>query len=523
MYTPAAMLPVARAAVAERAHEYRGRWPVRAGADGRWLVGLMLVAALLRFITLSHQSLWLDESQAVHEVRLAFSPMLHAWSTTEWNPPLYLLIAWPWAKLFGTGEVGLRSLSALLGVAVVPLLYLSGRELVSRRAGLAAAALGAINPFMIWYSQEAREYMLLLVFCTASLWLFARAWRAPSGRALAWWALAAALALLTQYFAGFLIAAEGLLLVYRARSRASVAALAVQAIVLAPFIPHVLPHIRRPTGFIVGVALSLRLQQIPVSFGLYPVYQDSAARYGLLAAALLVVILVPLLLVGLEDAPLRGTGLAALLAAAVIGVPLLLALAGRDNVIARALMPAWPALAIVLGAACAAPQARAAGLAFALLLGALFVYGDVRVGSEPSCRSPTCAPSRARSARRRVRGRSSPTAGSSPRGRCLCTCRGSPGPARARRRCPRRRWRSASSTSSARPATPSARGAGASGCSAPARSPATRSLGCSRPRISRPPRAPSMPARRHSSVPRRCSRERPRSSSSREPPKLSSR
>jgi 4-amino-4-deoxy-L-arabinose transferase-like glycosyltransferase len=282
MYTPAAMLLRARPAVAERAGEYRQRWRLRAGSDVQMLVGLMLVATVLRFATITGQSYWLDESQAVHELRLPFGAMLHAWTTTEWNPPLYLLIAWPWAKLLGTGELALRALSALLGVAVVPLLYLSGRELVSRRAGVMAAALTAVNPFMIWYSQEAREYMLLVALCSASLWCFARAWRAPTRQALLWWAVVSGLALLTQYFAGFLVAAEGLLLVYRARNRASIAALVSTAVVLAPFVPHVIPHVRRPTGFIVEVALSVRLQQLPVSFGLFPVYQGPGTHYGLI-------------------------------------------------------------------------------------------------------------------------------------------------------------------------------------------------------------------------------------------------
>ena len=52
--------------------------------------------------------------------------MLRAWNAAEWNPPLYLIVAWPWAKVFGTGEVGLRSLSAILGVGLVPLMYLCG-------------------------------------------------------------------------------------------------------------------------------------------------------------------------------------------------------------------------------------------------------------------------------------------------------------------------------------------------------------------------------------------------------------
>jgi hypothetical protein len=388
MYTPAAMLLPARCAVAERAGEYRRRWSSRAGADGQLLVGLVLVAAVLRFATITRQSFWLDESQAVHELRLPFGAMLHAWSATEWNPPLYLLIAWPWAKLLGTGEFALRSLSAVLGVAVVPLLYLTGRDLVSRRAGLMAAGLAAVNPFMIWYSQEAREYMLLMVLCSASLWCFARAWRAPTGRALLWWAVVSALALLTQYFAGFLIAAEGLALVYRARNRASVASLVAMAVVLAPFIPHVLPRFQRSTGFIVSVGLSVRLQQVPVSFGLYPVYQDSATRYGLLGAAALGAAVIALLVVGADDRELRGAGVAALLTAAVVVVPLLLALVGHDDFIARGLMPGWLPLAVVVGAACAAPRARAAGAGLALVLVALFIYGYVRVNSDAQLEKP---------------------------------------------------------------------------------------------------------------------------------------
>jgi mannosyltransferase len=383
MYTPAAMLLPARSVVAERAGEYRRRWPCRAGADGQLLVGLVLVAAVLRFATITSQSYWLDESQAVHELRLPFGAMLHAWSTTEWNPPLYLLIAWPWAKVLGTGEFALRSLSAVLGIAVVPLLYLSGRELISSRAGLVAAALAAVNPFLIWYSQEAREYMLLVALCSASLWCFARAWRQPTGRALLWWAVVCALALLTQYFAGFLIAAEGLALVYRARSRASVGALAAMAVVLAPLIPHVLPRLQHKAAFITDQPLSLRLQQVPVTFGLNTLYQSSGVRYGLLGAALLVAVVIVLLLVGAESRQLRGAGVAAALAAFVLLVPLGLALIGHDDYLARGLMPAWLPLALVIGAACTAPRARTGGVVLVVVLAATFLWAQFKIQSDP--------------------------------------------------------------------------------------------------------------------------------------------
>ncbi len=143
------MLLPARTGAAAVASTDRRSWPLEIKAETWLVIAVTALAAALRFATLTTQSYWLDEAQAVHELGLSFGSMLHAWSSFEWNPPLYLLIAWPWAKLFGTGEFGLRALSALLGTAVVPLLYLAGRELISRRAGLVAAALAAVNPFLI--------------------------------------------------------------------------------------------------------------------------------------------------------------------------------------------------------------------------------------------------------------------------------------------------------------------------------------------------------------------------------------
>ncbi len=356
---------------------------------GTWLlIAITVLAAALRFATISSQSYWLDESQAVHELHLSFGGMLGAWSSYEWNPPLYLLVAWPWAKLFGTGEVGLRSLSALLGVAVIPLIYMCGRELVSRRAGLVAAAFAAVNPWMIWYSQEAREYMLLVALCAASLLFFARGWRAPTTRNLVAWAVFSVLALLTHYFAGFLIAAEGLALVYRARTRASLLALGALGVVAVALIPHVVPRLDHPVQFIVSLPLSLRLEQVPVTFGMNTLYLSGIVTYGLIGAAVLAAIVIALLVIGADQRELRGAGLAAGLAAAVLLAPLVLALLGHDDYLARGLMPGWLPLAIVIAAACTASRARFAGGALAVALLAMFVYAGIRIDRESQFQKP---------------------------------------------------------------------------------------------------------------------------------------
>jgi mannosyltransferase len=382
------MLLPARTEAAAVAPSDRATRPLGLEAETWLLVGITVLAAAVRFANITSQSFWLDESQAVHEVHLSFGAMLHAWSSFEWNGPLYLLIAWPWAKVFGAGELGLRSLSAVLGVALVPLIYLCGRELVSRRAGLVAALFTAVSPFMIWYSQEAREYMLLMVLSAASLLFFIRAWKSAGAAGVAWWAAFSALALLTQYFAGFLIAAEAVALLYRARNRTTVLAVAGLAVVGAALIPHLTPRLHHPAEFIVGVPLSQRIEQVPVTFGMSTLYQSPIVSYGLIGAAALAAIVIALLVIGADERELRGAGLAAALAGAVLLVPLVLAALGHDDYLARGLMPAWIPLVIVIAAACTTRRAPLAGGVLAVAVIALFVYSGLRIDTHSQFRKP---------------------------------------------------------------------------------------------------------------------------------------
>ena len=125
------------------------------------VAGLTALAAALRFSTLGLQSYHHDEIVTASRIlRGGFWHAMSAVGFSESAPPLYYALAWLWTQLTGTGEFGLRSISALAGVATVPVAYLIAAELRGRRAGIAAAALVAVNPMLLWYSQEARAYAL---------------------------------------------------------------------------------------------------------------------------------------------------------------------------------------------------------------------------------------------------------------------------------------------------------------------------------------------------------------------------
>ena len=162
---------------------------------------LTVLAAILRFTRIGHQGFWFDEGNTALLVHFSPGKMLGLIPKSESTPPLYYCLAWVWARVFGYGEAGLRSLSALAGVATVPVAYAAARKLISTRAGLVTAALTACNPLLIWYSQEARSYSLLVLLTAGALLAFAYARANPTPRALIAWTLTSGLALATHYYA----------------------------------------------------------------------------------------------------------------------------------------------------------------------------------------------------------------------------------------------------------------------------------------------------------------------------------
>ncbi len=183
-----------------------------------WL--LVGIAAAARFATLDLQSYWEDEViTAAFVIQPGAGETLSAVADHESNPPLYYVTAWLWSQPFGTGEVGLRSLSALFGTLTVPVAWMIGLHLGSRRTAAIAAALVAANPILVWYSQDARPYALLVLLSALSFLFFLRSRSDPTTGNYAGWAVASGLALATHYFAAFLIAAEAAVLLARGSRR----------------------------------------------------------------------------------------------------------------------------------------------------------------------------------------------------------------------------------------------------------------------------------------------------------------
>jgi mannosyltransferase len=359
------------------------------------LGAIVAVGTALRFGSLGVQSYHHDEViTAMRVIPGSFGEMLHKLKVSESNPPLYYVLAWGWAKVFGLEEVGLRSLSALFGAATVPVGYLIGRQLDSRRCGLILAGLVAVNPMLIWYSQEARSYVLLVFFAALSLLCFLRALDGGGrGRDLGLWALFSALALCSHYFAAFPVAIEGawLLLALRKRWRAVLPALAAVAATGAALLPLLIAQVvPKHIGWIEGSPVSLRLWETAVSFLAgetgHVIAEPPRPRYALVPAVAVGVALALLAWRGTARQRRRG-GIAIAVGIGVVALALIAALGGKDYVLERNLLPALVPLAAVVALGLSAAPPRLS-LLLSVTLCAYWLAFAVYVTQTPNLQRP---------------------------------------------------------------------------------------------------------------------------------------
>jgi mannosyltransferase len=320
------------------------------------VVALTVLGAALRFSTLNVQSIWQDEAATLILVHRGLTGTLSHLSASESSPPLYYVVVWLWTRVFGAGPLGFRTFSALVGSATIPAMYLAGRQ-ISARVGVWAAVLSTVNPAMYYYSQEARDYALLILFSALAYALWQRALRAPSARHLVQWALVSVLALLTHYFAVFLFLPQAWILARRVgwkRVRAPVAAVVLVGVALVP-----LAASQRASGkvdWIEEASLPSRIGETAKLFfvGVYgPLEILSAAVGALLAAGALV-----LLRKYGARRELDGARDAALVLAGAFAVPLALAATHAVDVYdGRNVIGNWVPFAVLL--ACGLGTARA--------------------------------------------------------------------------------------------------------------------------------------------------------------------
>ncbi|MBC7262726.1 MAG: glycosyltransferase family 39 protein [Chloroflexi bacterium] len=188
------------------------------------LAALILIAFGVRVYRLEAQPLWTDEGLSLYRARLDLPGILsneivvRGVVTKDTTPPFYFLLLHFLRAGAGESVFALRMLGVMAGVLMVPLLFLLGQRLFSKQAGLATAFLGALSPFHVWYSQDARTYSLLIALSLISVYalLRMRDHLASRSQRVMWvgaWVLAGVTMLYTHYTGFLVLAFEGVVLI----------------------------------------------------------------------------------------------------------------------------------------------------------------------------------------------------------------------------------------------------------------------------------------------------------------------
>jgi 4-amino-4-deoxy-L-arabinose transferase-like glycosyltransferase len=130
--------------------------------------GIIAVGLFLRLYQLGADELWLDEAMT------GFIALTRDWLDylrIATNPPLYFIMQRGWCGLVTCDEFGLRLSSALFGVLFIVLAGILCRRLYGRKIALAVALVAAVSPIHVYYSQEARVYVVLMTVLLLFLYL----------------------------------------------------------------------------------------------------------------------------------------------------------------------------------------------------------------------------------------------------------------------------------------------------------------------------------------------------------------
>lgn len=278
----------------------------------RILLLFIFIAFTLRLTLLGYQSLWYDEG--VTWLLAQMSPAgLARWTAADIQPPLYYGLLWLATRLFGSSEWALRFPSAIFGTLLIPAIYILARRLFSQRLpALLAAFITTVSPVMVYYSQEARMYTLLVFEAALLAYILLKLLPGPAQPKQALWllpqpivliyALTATAALYTHYFAAFLLLAHVIYFMFvlwqsnfpRRLLWQGVQIFGLTALLFTPWLPILLSRLGDDPSYWPG-ALKLHeaLRQLLITFTLgETVFEQSGFR---LALGYLLVILISLI------------------------------------------------------------------------------------------------------------------------------------------------------------------------------------------------------------------------------------
>lgn len=178
---------------------------------------LLVIAFALRVHALESKGLSYDEAATALMARATPAKIItFHWRAAFEHPPIWQLLMHGWSQLVGQSEFALRYLPVLAGVLLLPLLYQLARQSFTIHPlpftlHHSSLILTTFAPILIYYSQEARMYALVVTVAVAAVLALTSALTAK--RPTRWWIATIFLhwfMLGLHYYSILIVIAEGL-------------------------------------------------------------------------------------------------------------------------------------------------------------------------------------------------------------------------------------------------------------------------------------------------------------------------
>jgi mannosyltransferase len=151
-------------------------WRVRSARAPPAIAGALVLAiavAVMRTRALG-APLWMDEGISVG---IASHPLgaIPSVLREDGSPPLYYLTLHVWMAIFGSTPTAVHALSTVFLCLAVPAAVWAAWAPFGLAAGVLAGALVALDPFVVYYADDARMYTLVLLLALLATGSFVRA------------------------------------------------------------------------------------------------------------------------------------------------------------------------------------------------------------------------------------------------------------------------------------------------------------------------------------------------------------
>ena len=164
----------------------------------------------LKLINLTHEPIWYDECFSIFYSQGSIDEILNV-SRWDINPPFFYLFLHPWVKIFGTSELSMRMVPAILSTLSGVTLYLFLNRYAGFRAAITASVIYLFSNISFFYAHEVRGYTLILLVSIVSLWLFIKLLEKPSYLTSVLLGCTYYVLIMTHYLTFFILVAQGVL------------------------------------------------------------------------------------------------------------------------------------------------------------------------------------------------------------------------------------------------------------------------------------------------------------------------